>query len=387
MSNKEKRKPSPGTGQKKPEPQQKLVQLPFDTILKSICLKSNKGLLSEIIKRRNGANLVTLVLKENVQLAPDIVVPLFEVLKSIGKTDHIDLFLSTTGGATEVPWRIVSLVREFCTSYTAIIPFLAMSAGTHIALGADDLIMHELSTLGPVDPTTKHALLPREPETKKTIPVSVEDLKNCIKFISQQLSEETNYSPSDMANIVGQLFQHIEPLAIGAVERAYALSRLITKRVLETHLDPEDDKDKIERIVDRIGGEYFSHSFPITLRDVEHDLQLKVKRPDSDLFDAIWALHSHYKGCFGSRVNVNLTLTGNGDQKQVLFIVETLGYIDSVIQRRVLIQIREVKMEPGTDRAVEQPLLTAWVIPNPDELPTSDTRYIASHLPPPAQAK
>jgi len=131
--------------------------------------------------------------------------------------------------------------------------------------------MSEISTLGPVDPTTRHALLPRD-KNDQPIPVSVEDLKNCIKFIVQQLKdqgEELKYTPADMTNIVGKLFEHIEPLAIGAVERAYGLSRLVTRKVLETHLDKDKDKDKIDEIVKKIGGEYFSHSFPITRRDVE----------------------------------------------------------------------------------------------------------------------
>jgi len=270
-----------------PKEKEGLLKMNLDPIIRNLKLKTNKELISQIRSARKNSQFISIVLMDGVQLMPDMILPLFEVLQKTGKTENLDVFLYTTGGATEVPWRIVSLLREFCDEFTAIIPFIALSAGTHIALGANQLLMSEISTLGPVDPTTRHALLPRD-KNDQPIPVSVEDLKNCIKFIAQQLKdqgEELKYAPTDMTNIVSKLFEHIEPLAIGAVERAYGLSRLVTRKVLETHLDASKDKDKIDAIVNKIGGEYFSHSFPITRRDVEQELKLKVEKPDADLFN------------------------------------------------------------------------------------------------------
>jgi hypothetical protein len=360
--------------------QKQLIRISFDPIFKNIHLKTNRELLHNIISKRNNTNLITLVLKDGTQLKPNIILPMFEVLKSIGKQECLDIFLLTTGGATEVPWRIVTLLREFCNQLTAIIPFGALSAGTHIALGANNLIMSEISTLGPVDPTTLHPLLPRD-KNDNPIPVSVEDLKNCIKFISQQLQDqnkEEKYSPSDMTNIVGKLFEHIEPLAIGAVERAYGLSRLITKKVLETHLDPVEEKDKIERIVNKIGGEYFSHAFPITVRDVEKDFQLSVQRPDSALFNSIWELYEYYKKAFDQEVNVNMTLEeANGRKKNVSFILVILGFIDSVLERRILIQLKGLKEDKkGGGGIIQEPVFTGWVKPHTEELPSDSANIV-----------
>ena len=365
----------PGTRPNAPAPH--LVKIDLDLIVSNLLLKGNREFIQDIIDKRNGNDLVSLVLRDRAQLMPNIMSPLFDVLRSIGKKDNIDLFISTTGGATEVPWRIVSLIREFCKKYTAIIPFLAVSAGTHIALGADTLVMSEISTLGPVDPTTHHPLLPKD-EKGKPIPVSVEDLKNCIKFISQQLKDqnkdqdkEERYSSSDMTNIVGKLFEHIEPLAIGAVERSYALSRLVTRRVLETHLDPAKDKEKINRIVNRIGGEYFSHAFPITVRDVEHDLQLDVERPSDELFDSIWTLYEYYRSAFRQSPDIRLTLGtkegGRPQERNIHFILNMLGYVDSVSERRVLVELREMKKDPDSDKVMQTPVLTKWIKPKDGE--------------------
>jgi Serine dehydrogenase proteinase len=364
------------------EKKEQLVKLELGQILKNFRLKSNKSLIQNITNKRDGTPLVSLILREGVKLVPNVVLPVFDVLRSVGKHDNIDLFLSSTGGATEVPWRIVSLVREFCKSYTAIIPFAALSAGTHIALGADSLIMSEISTLGPVDPSMQHPLQPLD-KAGKPVPVSVEDLKNCIKFISQQLKDQDKnekYSPRDMAEIVGKLFEHIEPLVIGSVERAYALSRLITKKVLETHLDPSKDKEKIEQIVDKIGGEYFSHAFPITRRDVEQELHLNVIKPEPELFDAIWQLHQYYSGAFSQTSDLNIMMEGvsadgSKQAQKIQFVSGVLGFIDSIYERRVLVQLRRPQQDPESGQIKEMPIYTSWIKPHSEELAETDSNF------------
>jgi hypothetical protein len=244
--------------------------------------------------------------------------------------------------------------------------------------------MSEISTLGPVDPTTRHPLLPRD-KNDQPIPVSVEDLKNCIKFIVQQLKDQGDdkkYSSTDMTNIVSKLFEHIEPLAIGAVERAYGLSRLVTRKVLETHLDIEKDQEKIEKIVNKIGGEYFSHSFPITRRDVEQELRLNVLKPNSDLFGKIWHLYEYYRGAFSVQQELQLNIEnkdqkGNTINKMVIpLIIKIIGFLDSEIERRVLLQIQSIKKEKDTIR--EEQIFANWVKPSDVELPSEFEFYFSA---------
>jgi len=35
----------------------------------------------------------------------------------------LDLFLYSVGGATDVPWRIVSMIREFATEFSVLVPY------------------------------------------------------------------------------------------------------------------------------------------------------------------------------------------------------------------------------------------------------------------------
>jgi hypothetical protein len=392
-ANKMKDQPKKTNASPLPQEREGLLKMNLQPIINNFRLKTNREMISHIRTARENNQFISIVLRDGVQLMPEMILPLFEVLQKIGKTERLDVFLYTTGGATEVPWRIVSLIREYCNEFTAIIPFIALSAGTHIALGANQLMMSEISTLGPVDPTTRHALLPID-KNNKPIPVSVEDLKNCIKFIAQQLNdqgEDLKYTSTDMTHIVSKLFDHIEPLAIGAVERAYGLSRLVTRKVLETHLDPSKDAEKIETIVDKIGGEYFSHSFPITRRDVEQELKLKVEKPNADLFTKIWTLYEYYRGSFSVQNDVQFNVEQKDQHGKVVsktsipLIIRTLGFMDSETERRVLLQVESIKKE-GSEVKKES-IFTHWVKPMGAELPVSDPNYfITAPLMPAAPA-
>jgi len=70
------------------------------------------------------------------RIAMDIIPVMSKQLRKIGKTKNIDLFLFSSGGDTMVPWRIVSMIREYCDKFSVLIPHKAHSAATMISLGA-----------------------------------------------------------------------------------------------------------------------------------------------------------------------------------------------------------------------------------------------------------
>lgn len=122
--------------------------------------------------------------------------PLNSVLGELGRVEKLGLFLRSTGGITEVPWRIVTTLREFCDELQVLVPDIAMSGATHIALAADELVMGPLSTLGSVDPSRKHPLLPKT-EDGEPIPVSVEHFRQCVEFIREELRGKEGGQPVD----------------------------------------------------------------------------------------------------------------------------------------------------------------------------------------------
>lgn len=269
------------------------MQIDFPELLKKRKLGTAKPLI-EAIEKKRGTMLLCLVynnlLPAPTSLTPSMLMPLEHTLSHLGKVPKLDLFLRCTGGITEVPWRIVSLLREFSEKLGVIVSRIALSGATHIAIAADELVMTPFSVLSSVDPTRNHPLLPKDAENRP-IPTSVEHLKQCIKFISEQLGE--SYPQQNLALIISELFKYINPLAIGALEQSYNLSKLITKKSLKTRKEPLNEA-QIEKIVKQLAGEYYSHSFQISRSEVESDLELPVTKPDADLSRLISDLDTHY---------------------------------------------------------------------------------------------
>ena len=76
-----------------------------------------------------------------------------------------------------VPWRLVSMIREYCDHFSVLVPYKAHSAATMIALGADEIVMSDMSELSPIDPSTANVFNPVDPQNPQNrIPISVEDV-------------------------------------------------------------------------------------------------------------------------------------------------------------------------------------------------------------------
>ncbi len=78
-----------------------------------------------------------------------------EVLRAIQMTDDelpLDIVLHTPGGLALASLQIARALRAHRGKVTVFVPHHAMSGGTLIALGADEIVMCKHSVLGPIDP-------------------------------------------------------------------------------------------------------------------------------------------------------------------------------------------------------------------------------------------
>ena len=141
---------------------------------------SRLELIKQIEEERNSAVICYITGdrdKFSTKIGEDVIPILFRHLELIGNRKNIDLLLYTRGGDMVAPIRIVKLIRNYCKKFSVLVPFRAHSAGTLIALGADEIVMTKLGELTPVDPTTGHPFNPRDPANQKNvIPISVEDI-------------------------------------------------------------------------------------------------------------------------------------------------------------------------------------------------------------------
>jgi len=223
-------------------------------------------------------------------IADDVLPILRKHLERLGKQDKISLMLYTSGGDMLAPFKIVSIIRQYCEQFEVLIPDKAHSAGTLLTLGADKLVMGSVSQLSPVDPTTSHPFNPKD-TTNKPIGISVEDVNSYFMFLKEQLKlTEKEY----MFRAMELLVKEVHPLALGNIYRGSRMAIKLSERLLGFHLDSDKDKVRIKHIVDTLSKDIPIHNYPI-FRDEAKTLGLDVEIPSKDDEDAMYVLFGLYK--------------------------------------------------------------------------------------------
>jgi len=212
----------------------------------------------------------------NARIAMDVIPLISKQLQTIGKTENIDLFLYSTGGDTMVPWRLVSMIREYCNKFSVLVPYKAHSAATMIALGADEIVMSDLSELSPIDPSTVNVFNPQDPQNPQNkIPISVEDVMAYFDLAKNKFGIKNDEELSRIFNKFVESNPQIHPLALGNVNRIHNLIRILAKRLLKSHKTPMKE-DEVDKIVDYFTEKLYSHQYFIGRKEAKEDLGLKT---------------------------------------------------------------------------------------------------------------
>jgi hypothetical protein len=250
-----------------------------------------KELIKQIQDKRNSKVIVYVTGDRQpimAMIAEDAVRPLYDHLLSIGKAEKIDLFLYSRGGDVSVPWRIVSMFREFCDELSIIVPYKAYSAATLISLGADKIIMGKKAELGPIDPTLRKMAIGEISGPPQEI--SVEDVNSYISFIRERANINDQ---SALAQMVSILANYITPLTLGSVNRQDSHIKLVARKLL-TSRNKKLDESKINTIVEMLTEKIYSHGHAISRKEAQ-ELGLPVEIPEEPLEDAIWSLYLEYE--------------------------------------------------------------------------------------------
>jgi len=260
---------------------------------------SKINLIQEIEKKR-GSKIITYITSDrpgpvNARVAMDIIPIISEQLRKIGKVSKIDLFLYTAGGDTMVPWRLVSMIREYCDTFSVIVPYKAHSAGTMIALGADEIVMSDLSEISPIDPSTANIFNPSDPTNPQNkIPISVEDVIAYFDLAKNKFGIKTDEDLTKIFNKFTESNPQIHPLALGNVNRTHNLIRLLAKRLLKSHKEPIKE-EQIEKIVEFFTEKLYSHMYFIGRKEAKEDLGVKsVVDADAELSKLMSDLYVEY---------------------------------------------------------------------------------------------
>jgi Serine dehydrogenase proteinase len=253
---------------------------------------AQRNALIASIEKARGSSLIAYFLHDNAMIADDALPQLYDKLQALGKREKIDLLLYTRGGVTEVCWRALNLVREYCDHLGVIVGTRVMGAGTLLALGANEIVMGPLSELGSMESARRHPLLPRD-DAGQQIPVTLGEIKALgLGAVSLEATDSKAAEDGTSAGSFNPLFSYIHPLAIGNLLQADALSRDVTRKALQMHI-PQDDNEKIERLVDLFNGGFHSPVYTVGRTELQ-DAGLSVTVANKELWGQIWSLVQLY---------------------------------------------------------------------------------------------
>jgi hypothetical protein len=229
------------------------------------------------------------------QIGNDIIARLYEHLKALtSRSDQkrpIDLVIHSNGGEGVVPWRLVTLIREYTSKFNVLVPHRAFSAATLIALGADMIHMHPMGVLGPTDPTVGNPFNPVDPNNPQArLGISVEDVYAYIALVKEDLGIK---GETELVQAFKSLTEQLHPLALGNVKRFYAQSRMMARKLLELHMSPKTEHSLIQDIADNLTSKLYFHGHPINRTEAKA-LGLSVKNLETHEEELLWKLYSDF---------------------------------------------------------------------------------------------
>lgn len=200
------------------------------------------------------------------------------VINKLDRAKGLDLVLHTPGGNVSSTESIVNYLKSmFGNDIRAIVPQIAMSAGTMIACACKSIIMGKQSNLGPIDPQfgpyPAHGIL--------------EEFENAKKDILKQ--------PENIV-VWREILKKYNPTLIGECEKAITWSETMVSEWLKNNMFANDgDKDsKVGKIISFLGSHNatLSHSRHIHMKELQDiGLVIKEMEQDQELQDRILSVH------------------------------------------------------------------------------------------------
>lgn len=231
------------------------------------------------------------------RIADDSLRPMYDHLLEMkdfpDKKRRLQLFLYSVGGVTETPWKMVSMLREFCDTFEVIIPYKAYSAATMVALGADKTWMVKKAELGPIDPALQLVGAPEKQAQFLMPEIGVEDVASYISFLRNRAGLTDQ---SALSSGVQALAQNLTPPLLGRIERVYSHIRVVARKLLSLCQPPLDDR-RITTIVEALTEKTYVHGHGIGRSEAEQ-IGLAVSNLDGKEAETTWELYKEYEEAF-----------------------------------------------------------------------------------------
>jgi ATP-dependent protease ClpP protease subunit len=200
------------------------------------------------------------------------------VVHGLDRSKGLDLLLHTPGGNPAATESLVDYLRQmFDTDIRAMVPQLAMSAGTMIACSARSIVMGKQSSLGPIDPqlggVPAHGV--------------VEEFKRAYDEIKADQAKIAIWQP---------IIAKYHPTLMGECEKAIQWSDEMVKDWLVSGMlaDADDPSATADSIIKDLGDHALmkSHSRHLSAqRCADMGLRVEMLEDDDRLQDLVLSVH------------------------------------------------------------------------------------------------
>ncbi|NMC50279.1 MAG: S49 family peptidase [Desulfovibrio sp.] len=218
----------------------------------------------------------------------------------LDRTKGLDLFLHTPGGNIAAAESIVEYLRRmFGMDIRAIIPQLALSAGTMIACSCKSVLMGKQSSLGPIDPQFGM--------------ISARGVKDEFQRAIDEVKADPSKTPIWQA-IIGKY----HPTFIAQCENACRWAEDLVKAWLETNMfsgDP-NPKQTASEVTDKLidYGHKVNHGKHLSIDEVREKVGLVVEQIENcqHMQDLILTVHHTYMHTLSNSNAVKIIENHNG---------------------------------------------------------------------------
>jgi membrane-bound ClpP family serine protease len=260
---------------------------------------------------------------------------LMTVIHGLDRSKGLDLMLHTPGGDTAATESIVDYLHSmFGTNMRAIVPQLALSAGTMIACACKEILMGKHSSLGPIDPqlggVPAHGV--------------IEEFERAAREIQQNPARIPVWQP---------IIAKYPPTLIGECEKAIKWSVAMAREWLLRGM--LHGKDNAEAIADNILNELASHA--LTLAHARHlsaekcrslGLEIKSLEERQELQEAVLSVH-----------HVMIHTLSSTPAYKIIENHKGVAFIQVAQQVQVMAPVQQQKSsqpQPPTDPASVEPI-------------------------------
>ena len=242
----------------------------------------------EMIRKKPLITYVTSIRSNmSANMAGDSIAQIIEQIEAIPEEQkEVDFLIISNGGDPITSLRIISLLRERFKKVSVLVPYVAYSAATVLALGADEIVMHPYSNLGPVDPqlTVAHN---NEHGIQEHLQFGSEDLRNYIDFLKTDVGITDQ---EHLAAAIQPLLKDVGALPIGSAKRGQQLSLSLSEKMLMLHTK---DANKARTIARALNTSYYHHGYAVGRHEAK-DIGLPIIYPEKDVEGLLWNIWKDY---------------------------------------------------------------------------------------------